>query len=123
VEDGEKIIDYLASRKDFADRDAFPYPEFIILDIKMPKLNGLEVLEWIKNHPDCAVVPTLILSGSAQERDIEAAYALGANAYLVKPNSFEELQRMLRLTFEYWSMCATPNLPTRCAAQECGRDL
>ena len=115
VADGRQVLDYLGGREQFADRRAFPFPQVVILDLKMPRLDGLQVLQWIKDHPECTVIPTIILTSSAHDGDIQEAYSLGANAYLVKPDSLPELQRVLRLTFDYWSTCAKPAVPARCA--------
>ena len=64
----------------------------MFIDIKMPRLNGFEVLQWLKDHQDCKVIPTMVFSSSEHPEDIERAYQLGANAYLVKPNSTENWQ-------------------------------
>lgn len=114
VGDGQEAVDYLAGRGKFADRSAYPFPDVILLDIKMPKMSGLEVLQWVKAHPECAVIPTVIFTASSQESDIKDAYQLGANGYLVKPSTFDELVRRIKLMFEFWSICMKPPLPVKC---------
>ena len=89
---------------------SFPFPRMLILDLKMPLLTGLDVLRWIRGHPNCSVIPTLILTTSAHERDVSEAYRVGANAYLVKPGSFDELVSLLKLMGEFWGRCQLPPL-------------
>src|SRR5258708_36363778 len=107
VKDGEEAIDYLAGNGQFADRTLFPHPAFIILDLKMPRKSGFEVLEWLKSNPEHQVVPTLVLSSSAQPEDVLRAYDLGANSFMVKQSSFENMERMVKTIHEYWSFCQT----------------
>jgi DNA-binding response OmpR family regulator len=79
----------------------------MILDIKMPRKTGLEVLEWLEANPEFAVVPTVVLSASGVERDIRQAYNLGANTYFVKPSTFEELVETMRMIQKYWDKAQT----------------
>jgi CheY-like chemotaxis protein len=102
VTDGEEILLYLQGRGAFANREANPLPSFIILDLKMPRKTGLEVLQWINENPEVAVVPTIVLSASNLEEDVRAAYNLGANTYFVKPTTFEELVETMRMVERYW---------------------
>jgi CheY-like chemotaxis protein len=106
--DGVEGIDYLAGKGEYADRSRFPVPRCIFMDLKMPRMGGIEVLQWIHDHPEFQVVPTIVLSSSKLPVDIVRAYRLGANSYLVKPASFEELQRLMGTSFEYWSLCSKP---------------
>lgn len=108
VADGEEAIAYFAGNGKFEDRSAFPYPQFFITDLKMPKKSGFEVLAWLKQHPEFTVVPTIVLSSSKQEEDVKKAYQLGANSYLTKPADFAQLQDLARKMFEYWSTCERP---------------
>ena len=107
---GEVGIQYLTAAAPFNDRNLFPFPGFIITDLKMPKISGLEVLAWLKDHPDCGVVPTIVMSSSKVETDIRQAYDLGANSYFIKPNDFGELEKLLKLIVDYWNACAKPKL-------------
>jgi CheY-like chemotaxis protein len=102
VSDGEEMLLYLQGRGAFANRVTSPMPSLIILDLKMPRKSGLEVLEWIGNNPNIAVVPTIVLSASNLEEDVRAAYNLGANTYFVKPTTFEELVETMRMVESYW---------------------
>lgn len=102
VSDGEEMLLYLQGRGAYANRAASPLPSLIILDLKMPRKSGLEVLEWINENPDVAVVPTIVLSASNLEKDVRAAYNLGANTYFVKPTTFDELVETMRMVEKYW---------------------
>jgi len=113
--DGVAVIEYLKGSGKYADRYEYPFPSVLFLDLKMPRLGGFEILQWLRQHPDCFVIPVTIFSSSALEPDIKKAYALGANAYFIKPSSFEDLKRMLQSAFEFWSWCAKPSVPERCA--------
>jgi two-component system response regulator len=110
--DGQKAIHYLEGTGAFSDRDKFPLPCLVILDLKLPIVMGLDVLKWIRMRPELGV-PVIILSASSNEADIEAAYRLGANAYLVKPNAVEKLVAIARSIKEFWLVHNTP--PTRTA--------
>jgi len=96
AEHGQKAIDYLAGSASFADRVAYPKPDFVVLDLKLPYKSGFEVLEWIRGSEEYADLPVAILTGSNEERDLERAKTLRATAYLVKPAEPEDL----RLLFE-----------------------
>jgi CheY-like chemotaxis protein len=115
LDDGRKVIDYLKGSGEYEDRKAFPFPSVLFLDLKMPRIGGFEILHWLKEHPRCSIIPVMILSNSGLEEDVKKAYELGANAYFVKPATFEDLKRMLHAAFEFWSWCAKPPVPERCA--------
>jgi CheY-like chemotaxis protein len=102
VSDGEEMLLYLQGRGAYANRVANPLPTLMILDLKMPRKTGLEVLQWINENPEVAVVPTIVLSASNLEKDVRAAYNLGANTYFVKPTTFEELVETMRTVEKYW---------------------
>ena len=111
VSDGREAIDYLQAKGDFANRARFPFPNILLLDIKMPGVNGFEVLTWLRDHPECKVIPTIMFSSSAMELDVHQAYVLGANAFMVKPTSAKELTQLIQLTYQFWSHCETPAPP------------
>ena len=71
-------------------------------------MTGLELLSWIRDHPDFRVIPTIIMTSSRQDLDIEKAYNLGANTYMIKPSSFDELARMAKAAHEYWALSVKP---------------
>jgi CheY-like chemotaxis protein len=115
IEDGDAAIDYLRGSGRYEDRAAFPFPNVLFLDLKMPKVSGFDVLRWLKEHPDCAVMPTMVFSSSNTAEDVKLAYELGANGYLMKPAAFDDLKGMLRSTLEFWEWCCKPVLPKKCA--------
>jgi CheY-like chemotaxis protein len=108
VRDGLEAIAYLNGQGEFADRNRYPFPEVLILDLKMPRMNGLELLAWIRDHPEFRVIPTIIMSASRLDADVEKAYALGANTYMIKPSAFDDLAKMVKLAHEYWSVSIKP---------------
>ena len=108
VRDGLEAVAYLNGDDGYADRTQFPFPEVLLVDLKMPRMTGLELLAWINEHPEFRIIPTIIMTSSRQELDIESAYRLGANTYLTKPIAFDDLAKMVKLTHEYWAMSAKP---------------
>lgn len=118
VEDGEQALSYLRGDGKYKDRTRFPFPGVIITDLKMPKVNGFEVLKWLKRHPECGVIPTIVLSASGLEQDVVRAYQDGANCYLQKSSSNEEFTRILKLLFDFWNVCRIPKLSSSECAEE-----
>lgn len=114
---GNEAIDYLNGEGRFSDRARYPYPSFIITDLKMPNGDGFKVLQHLKSKPEWAVIPTVVLSGSEDTDDIKRSYMLGAGSYMVKRGNFEGMQRMLQIFFDYWMECEVP------ATDETGRRL
>ena len=100
--DGEAAIAYLDGRHPYADRARNPLPWLILLDLKMPKLGGFEVLTWIRNHDSLRTTPVLVLTGSDESADVARAYERGANAYLVKPMGPEALDALMRAISDCW---------------------
>jgi len=111
LSDGAEVIEYLRGGGKYEDRQAYPFPTVLFTDVKMPRLSGFDVLRWMREHPDYAVVPAMVFSASNMDADIKLAYQLGANAYLVKPTLFEDLKKMLQATYEFWLWCAKPSVP------------
>jgi CheY-like chemotaxis protein len=101
LNNGEEVINYFSGQGKYADRNLFPCPDLLLTDLKMPRVSGLEVLGWIQENPELAIIPTIVLSSSADPRDVSRAYDLGANAYLVKPSNFSLLEKMLHSTCRY----------------------
>jgi len=114
VPDGRKAIEYLEGKDGYADRQAFPFPEVIFTDLKMPVVSGFELLEWLRNHPECRVVPLIVLSSSQYDADVKRAYELGANCYLTKPSSLKAFGEMIGQTLRFWEMCTRPEVPVKC---------
>jgi CheY-like chemotaxis protein len=108
VKDGMQAVAYLQGEGEYADRSRFPFPSVIMLDLKMPRMGGLEVLEWMRDNLDYQVIPTIVMSSSQEEPDIQKAYALGANTYMLKPPDFDTLVTMVKITHDYWTMSIKP---------------
>lgn len=102
VGDGEQAIDYLAGQGSFSDRDLHPLPALILMDIKLPRKSGLEVLEWLQQQPGLRRLPVVILTSSRETADINRAYDCGANSYLLKPVSFSDLLEIVKNLNLYW---------------------
>ena len=96
VRDGEEAIAYLKGEGGYGDREKFPLPHLMLLDLKMPRKNGFEVLEWVRGQPGLKRLPVIILTSSKEDSDINHAYDLGANTYLVKPSKPEGLRTWRR---------------------------
>ena len=111
---GEEAISYLKGDDPYGDRSEHPLPGLIFTDLKMPRVNGFELLEWLKKHEVCRRVPTLVLSSSNEPKDIQNAYELGANCYLLKPRTFDDLSVLIRASLEFWAKCELPELPPNC---------
>ena len=106
VNDGEAAIAYLDGVGDFGDRDDHPLPALLLLDLKMPRRSGFEVLEWIRSQPGLRRLRVVILTSSRQPGDVDRAHELGANSYLVKPPAFDDLVAMVRELGAYWMILA-----------------
>ncbi|RME73196.1 MAG: response regulator [Verrucomicrobia bacterium] len=102
VRDGDQAVDYLDGRPPFEDRERHPLPTLILLDLKLPRRSGLEVLEWLKAHPELRRIPTLVLTSSRESRDVGRAYDLGANSYLLKPVNPEDLLHIVETVNRFW---------------------
>ena len=114
VKDGEEAIHYLRGEGMYADRQKFPVPNVILTDLKMPGMGGMELLKWLRTHPECGVIPTIVFSSSSVESDVRGAYKEGANSYITKPSTIEELSEVLRRLYDYWSVCECPPVPVNC---------
>jgi len=102
VRDGDQAVDYLDGRPPFEDRERHPLPTLILLDLKLPRRSGLEVLEWLKGHPELRRIPTLVLTSSRESSDVSRAYDLGANSYLLKPVNPEDLLHIVETVNRFW---------------------
>jgi CheY-like chemotaxis protein len=103
VEDGDQALAYLSGFEHYANRELYPLPALILLDIKLRRRSGFEVLGWLRHHPGLKRLPVIVLSASEESEDINRAYELGANSYLVKPLKSEgALQEMMGLVERYW---------------------
>jgi CheY-like chemotaxis protein len=114
VDDGLQAIAYMMGEDKYSDRTKYPYPTFIITDLKMPGAgaDGFAVLEHLKANPAWAIIPTVVLSASSDPDDVRTAYLLGASSYLLKPRGFTELRSLLKTVHEYWTVCQIPEVDT-----------
>lgn len=110
VSDGAAALRYLAGTGEFVDRQRYPAPCLALLDLNLPRKSGLEVLQWVRTTPPLRSLPVILLTSSSQKRDIEAAYTLGANGFLVKPASAAQL---LELVTALRDTCLIPDAPIR----------
>jgi len=104
VNDGETAQDYLAGNGKYADRLAYPIPALVLLDFKLPRKSGLEVLEWMRSQNDLKRLPVVALTSSQEKADVNRAYDLGINSYLVKPVAFDSLMQLIQALSLYWMM-------------------
>ena len=102
VADGQAALDYLYRRNEFSDPNTSPRPGIILLDLRLPKVDGLAVLKTIKSDPDLTPIPTVILTTSAAESDMVRAYECHANSYLVKPVDFSQFTKLMEIFGYYW---------------------
>jgi CheY-like chemotaxis protein len=102
VRDGQEVLEYLRGEGQFADRSRYPLPQLLLLDLKMPRMDGFEVLEWVRDQANLHDLQIVIFSSSDEPRDMNRAYGLGANSYLVKPHSMEELTALVGRFKKYW---------------------
>jgi CheY-like chemotaxis protein len=110
--DGAEALDYLYGRGKFADRDS-GNPVLLLLDLKMPKVDGLEVLRTVKSDPRLRTIPVVVLTSSREEQDVVRSYELGVNAYVVKPVEFEKFLRAVRDLGLFWMLVNEPPPPAR----------
>jgi len=111
VTDGQEAIHYLRGGGRYADREAYPLPKLVVMDIKMPRRTGFEVLEWAKHDGPLRRIPIVIVSSSDNPADINRAYELGANAYMVKPVDYRAVEKLFESITHYWGLeCAKPEL-------------
>ena len=110
VSSGDEAISYMKGEGRYADRLEYPYPTFILTDLKMTQGDGFSVLAFLKRNPDWAIIPTVVLSASVSPDDIKKAYQLGASSFHNKPVSNEELAKLLATLHGYWTTCEVPEV-------------
>jgi len=103
--DGQMAIDYLRGAGRFADREKFPLPCLVLLDLKLPRKSGFEVLQWMRAQPLLRRIAVIVLSSAEHERDIAQAYELGANSYILKPMDVAERVQTCRVLKDWWLGC------------------
>jgi len=102
LRDGEEALNFLFRQGPYAGRNLASSLKLVILDLKLPKVNGFEVLKTIKSDPEMKIIPVVILTSSSQESDIRASYELGANSYIQKPVNYDEFRTVIQRIREYW---------------------
>jgi CheY-like chemotaxis protein len=107
--DGVEVTEYLQGKGKFADKLKFPTPTCLVLDVHMPRMNGVEVLEWLKQREEQCIIPTVLLTGAASETQLMRAYQLGVRTVFRKPNGLDCLIHSLQMLQEYWSHAEIPN--------------
>jgi CheY-like chemotaxis protein len=117
VRDGVEALEYLFATGRYADRDVDALPQVVLLDLKLPRLNGLEVLEQLRAHAKTKLLPVVILTSSTEERDLVKGYTLGANSYIRKPVDFEQFADSVKQLGLYW-LLLNQRAPTRASVQE-----
>jgi DNA-binding response OmpR family regulator len=111
VDDGETALDYLYHRGDYVDTVRYPTPDLILLDLNLTRINGIQVLEKVRNDITLQHIPVIVLTTSQQDRDVARSYNSGACSYVVKPSSIEHFTKVIRTIEEYWFN--TVRLPAR----------
>ena len=112
VKDGEEALEFIFAEGRFSDRQPADLPKVILLDIKMPKVDGIEVLKQLKSRESSKAIPVVIMTSSKEEQDIINSYQLGVNSYVVKPVDFEGFARAVSQLGMYWLLTNQSPLPT-----------
>jgi two-component system, response regulator len=102
VGDGEEALDFIYARGKFTDRKNQCHPKIILLDLKLPKVDGLEVLKELKENPKTKMIPVIVLTSSKEENDMVESYRLGVNSYIIKPVDFDKFIEAVREIGLYW---------------------
>jgi len=110
--DGVEALDFVFRTGNYADRRAAPEPKLILLDLKLPKVDGLEVLRQLKANSQTRSIPVVVLTSSREERDVVESYRLGVNSYVVKPVDFVQFSEAVRQLGLYWLLVNQPPTPS-----------
>ncbi len=100
--DGQEVVDYLRGNPPFNNPEKFPLPNLLLLDLRMPRLDGFQVLEWLQRERELSHIVVVVFSSSAEAQDLQRACRLGANFYVVKPHDIRELEHVLERVRDYW---------------------
>ena len=109
--DGEEALDFIFCRGAYTTRDANHQPKLILLDLKLPKVDGIEVLRQVKADPRTRVIPVIVLTSSKEERDLVQSYQLGVNSYIQKPADFDQFRETVKQLGLYWLLVNQPPPP------------
>jgi CheY-like chemotaxis protein len=102
VSTGSEMMSYLKGDGQYSNRVEYPLPDLLLLDLKLPGFNGLEILGWLRSHPGLSALRVIVLTSSEQLKDINDAYRLGANSFLVKPYDFTDLVSLAQVLQKFW---------------------
>src|SRR6266496_4617154 len=102
VRDGEEVLAYLRGEGKFFNRDEYPLPDLLLLDLKMPKMDGFDVLRWLRQQTGFSTLRVVVLTSSENIRDVNVAYRLGANSFMVKPLDFQNAIELSKVLRDYW---------------------
>jgi CheY-like chemotaxis protein len=108
VGDGEAAVSYLTGEGAYADRESHPLPALVLLDLKLPHMSGLELLAWMRSRSAFKRLPVVVLTSSSESSDVNRAYELGANSYLVKPIAYDALLRVVETLILSWRASVAP---------------
>jgi len=112
--DGKEAVEYISGSGKYAGRDRFPMPSLVLLDLKLPRMSGFEVLQWIREQSDWCRMPVIMFTSSKERSDVDRAYALGANAYLLKSVEHHHLVEALKAVRAFWlDLTLHPTLPAQ----------
>jgi CheY-like chemotaxis protein len=111
---GEDAVDYLEGVAPYEDRTRFPFPTVIVTDLKMPKCDGIDFLKWVRAHKQLCMLPVVVFSASAEARDIQQAYRLGANAFFQKPIGLDRIVEVVGRILDYWREAVRPDAVNKC---------
>jgi CheY-like chemotaxis protein len=118
VSNGDEVLSYLKGDGQYARRAEYPLPALLLLDLKMPRKNGFEVLQWVRQQPGLRALRVIVLTNSEDLRDVNRAYQLGANSFLIKPVDFERFVAVIQALQGYWLwMSEAPTIDRRPAPQ------
>lgn len=109
VKDGAEALDFIYCRGIYSERNPKSYPKLLLLDLKMPKVSGMQVLEKVKSDPDLKSIPVVILTSSQEDPDIATCYDLGANSYIVKPVDSDKFFSAIKEMGMYWMILSQPS--------------
>ncbi|HSC37402.1 MAG TPA: response regulator, partial [Chitinophagaceae bacterium] len=104
IDDGAEALDFLFSRGKYANNKQMPHPKLILLDLKLPKVDGLEILRQVKTDERTRIIPVVVLTSSKEEKDIVESYKLGVNSYIVKPVNFDTFAKAIAELGFYWML-------------------
>jgi CheY-like chemotaxis protein len=110
VSDGDEAVEYLQGSGRYANRKRFPVPDLLLLDLKMPRKDGFQVIEWVRKQPSLAPLRIVVLTSSDEIRDVNQAYRLGANSFLVKPLDFTDFKNTIHDILTYWRANRAPEV-------------